>query len=54
MATLLPGRPARAEAIDAVALGEALGGVPSAKRHALRLALAALRAALGGAITPPA
>jgi len=45
LVTLLPGRPARADAVTREALAEELGGVPAAKRHALRLALGALAAA---------
>lgn len=43
---LLPGREARAGAVTAAELEAALGGVPAAKRHALRLATDALAAAL--------
>jgi nitrogen fixation protein NifU and related proteins len=46
LTTLLPGRPARADTLPATALDAALGGVPHLKRHCLRLALAALAAAL--------
>ena len=42
----LVGRPARPEAVAAAELDAALGGVPPAKRHALRLATDALAAAL--------
>ncbi|MFO0931552.1 MAG: iron-sulfur cluster assembly scaffold protein [Planctomycetota bacterium] len=51
LATLLPGREARPDAVTAADLDAALGGVPGAKRHALRLATDALRAALHA---PPA
>ena len=51
LATLLPGREARPDAVAAAELDAALGGVPGAKRHALRLATVALRAALHA---PPA
>ena len=50
LATLLPGRPASAGAVPAADLEAELGGVPSAKRHALSLAAAALGAALRGRI----
>jgi nitrogen fixation protein NifU and related proteins len=46
LASLLPGRPARADAVPAAALEAECGGVPAAKRHALRLATEALRIAL--------
>ncbi len=48
LVSLLPGRPAAASAVDRSALDEALGGVPAAKRHALRLATNALAAAFQG------
>ena len=48
LATLLPGLPARADAIDREALDAELGGVPQAKRHVLRLGLRTLAAALQG------
>ena len=46
LATLLPGREARPDVVTMADLDAALGGVPGAKRHALRLATDALRAAL--------
>jgi NifU-like protein involved in Fe-S cluster formation len=46
MATLLVGRPAAAGAVPAADLETEVGGVPAAKRHALRLAADALAAAL--------
>jgi nitrogen fixation NifU-like protein len=46
LASLLPGRPARGDAVPAAALEAECGGVPAAKRHALRLAAEALRVAL--------
>jgi nitrogen fixation NifU-like protein len=46
LASLLPGREARPDAVSAADLDAALGGVPGAKRHALRLATDALRAVL--------
>lgn len=46
LAILLPGREARPDAVSAADLEAALGGVPGAKRHALRLATDAWRAAL--------
>ena len=47
---LLPGRPFPHPDVDRAGLADALGDVPRAKRHALRLALAALSAArsIGG------
>ena len=48
--TLLPGRPALPDAVADAELEGALGEVPRLKRHALRLARAALVAALGGAV----
>ena len=45
---LLPGRAALADAVPAADLEAEVGGVPLAKRHALRLATAALKAALSG------
>ncbi|MFV1959506.1 MAG: iron-sulfur cluster assembly scaffold protein, partial [Planctomycetota bacterium] len=52
LATLLPGRPARPDAVTREAIEEALGEVPRARRHALRLAVDALRAALESARRP--
>ena len=52
-ATLLPGREARPDAVTAADLEAALGGVPGAKRHALRLATDALRAALRAPLHAP-
>ena len=52
LASLLPGRPARGDAVPAVELERALGGVPGTKRHALRLATDALAAAVRGLVTP--
>ena len=46
--TLLPGRPARADAVGEAELERALGEIPRMKRHALRLARGALAAALEG------
>ena len=46
VASLLPGRPAVATALSSADVEAALGGVPPAKRHALRLAAEALAAAL--------
>ena len=46
MAELLPGRPARPDALTRVELEGVLGAVPTAKRHALRLAIGVLHAAL--------
>ena len=48
LATLLPGRPARADAVDRAALEAELGGLPASKRHVLRLAQRTLGAALQG------
>lgn len=48
LVTLLPGRAARADAVTAAEIEALLGEVPRAKRHALRLALAACAAALPG------
>ncbi len=48
LVTLLPGRPARPDAVTREDLEEELDGVPSGKRHALRLACHALAAALQG------
>jgi nitrogen fixation NifU-like protein len=45
LASLLPGRAASADAVTAREIEAALGGVPPAKRHALRLAASALSAA---------
>jgi isocitrate dehydrogenase (NAD+) len=50
IAALLPGRQARLGAVTAAEVEEALGGVPSAKRHALRLATEALRAAVASPV----
>lgn len=47
LATLLPGREARRDAVTAAELDAALGGVPGGKRHALHLATDAVRVALG-------
>jgi len=46
LTSLLPGRAAGPRAVEAAELEAALGGVPPAKRHALRLASDALRAAV--------
>ena len=46
LTTLLVGRPARADAVPAADLEQEVGGVPPAKRHALRLAAEVLAAAL--------
>ena len=48
LATLLPGRTAAATAVTRDELDAELGGVARAKRHALRLGLHALTAALQG------
>jgi nitrogen fixation NifU-like protein len=53
LTTLLPGRPARPDAVAADEVEGVLGGVPPAKRHALRLAIATWRAALSGALRGP-
>ncbi|MHC5011055.1 MAG: iron-sulfur cluster assembly scaffold protein [Planctomycetota bacterium] len=45
LTTLLPGRPASTDAVGPEEITRLLGGVPPAKRHALRLARSALRAA---------
>ncbi|MFM8980683.1 MAG: iron-sulfur cluster assembly scaffold protein, partial [Planctomycetia bacterium] len=52
LVTLLPGRAAQAGAVADAELVALLGEVPAMKQHALRLAQAALAAALAG--TPPA
>ena len=46
LVTLLPGREARADVVVREQLEAELGAVPTTKRHALRLALNTLRAAL--------
>jgi nitrogen fixation NifU-like protein len=46
--TLLEGRAARPDAVAEAEIEALLGEVPRLKRHALRLARAALRSALGG------
>lgn len=46
LVTLLPGRPAAVTAVTREDLERELGEVPRAKRHALRLGVAALAAAL--------
>ena len=46
LASMLPGRPARPDAVTREELDAALGEVPTTKRHALRLALGTLAAAL--------
>ena len=46
---LLPGREARADAVGDDEVERALGEIPLMKRHALKLARAALLAALGSA-----
>lgn len=46
LATLVVGREARPEAVAAADLEAALGGVPGAKRHVLRLATETWKAAL--------
>jgi nitrogen fixation protein NifU and related proteins len=48
LASLAPGRAARTDSVSAADLEAALGGVPPAKRHALRLAIDAWRAAIDG------
>jgi nitrogen fixation NifU-like protein len=52
LATLLPGREARPDAVSAAELDAVLGGVPGAKRHALRLATDAWRAAVRAPRSP--
>lgn len=51
LASLLAGRPARPDAVAAADLEAELGGVPPAKRHALRLAADVFAAALRGGTT---
>lgn len=46
LASLVPGRAALASSIDAAELEAELGGVPPARRHALRLALETWKTAL--------
>lgn len=46
LVTLLPGRPALADAVTPADLDSLLTGLPALKRHALRLACAALAATL--------
>ena len=46
LVTLLPGRPARSDAVGREDLEAELGAVPATKRHVLRLAANTLRAAL--------
>ncbi len=46
LASLLPGRAAAEAAVTGTELDATLGGVPPARRHALRLAAEALRAAV--------
>jgi len=48
LATLLPGRPARLDALRREDLEAELGALPSSKRHVLRLGLRVLEAALQG------
>ena len=48
LVTLLPGRPARPDALTREALDAELGGVPASKRHVLRLAARVLAQALQG------
>ena len=50
LAALLVGQPARAGAVPAADLAAEVGGVPPAKRHALRLAQDALAVALAAPI----
>ena len=50
LASLLPGRPATEGAVSPAEIEALLGSVPPAKRHALRLATEALRAALRGVL----
>jgi nitrogen fixation NifU-like protein len=50
LTTLIEGRPALPDAVTEAQVETALGGVPPAKRHALRLAVAVWRAALAGAV----
>jgi NifU-like protein involved in Fe-S cluster formation len=52
LASLLPGRVAEATAVPTAELEATLGEVPALKRHALRLAQAALEAALAGPVAP--
>lgn len=53
LADLLPGRAAAQGSVTAAELEAALGGVPPAKRHALRLAVDALRSAIGIGLDSP-
>jgi NifU-like protein involved in Fe-S cluster formation len=53
LATLLVGRPARPDAVPAADLETEVGGVPPAKRHALRLAADALAVALSSPVAAP-
>lgn len=46
LVSLLPGRSAQPDSVTREELERVLGGVPATKRHALRLALNTLRAAL--------
>ena len=46
VASLLVGRPARPDAVDAAEVERLLEEIPPVKRHALRLAASALRSAL--------
>ena len=46
LVTLLPGRPARVDAVSREELAQVLGAVPATKQHALRLALNTLQDAL--------
>ena len=48
LASLLPGRPAREDALGRADLEAELGAVPASKRHVLRLAVRVLAAALQG------
>jgi nitrogen fixation NifU-like protein len=50
LASLLPGREAAEAAVRAAEIEALLGGVPAAKRHALRLATEALRCAVRGPV----
>jgi len=50
LVSLLPGRRAHPEAVTREELEQVLGGVPATKRHALRLALNTLRAALAAGV----
>ena len=52
LATLLPGRAAAGDPVPPAEIDACLGGVPLAKRHALRLATETVRAALRAPVGP--